>query len=138
MSNPTKKCWTLGEIEYLIQAFENCTLPHSRWTHHAHLIVALWYLTHYSYQEATHLIRNGIQRYNRAIGFKMTKDGSYHETMMLFWVQIVYQYLMKQGNNHSIVDLVNGLFQHCVNPLLPLEYPNRDWLNVSGSMPQLG
>jgi len=136
MSHKTAKYWTLGEIESLIQAFENCTLPRSEWTHQAHLIVALWYLTHYSQLEATNCIRVSeaaslklrIQDYNRAIGIKTTKDSGYHETLTLFWVRIVYLYLASEGANSSLVDLANGLIQRCGNPSLPLEYYSRDRL----------
>ncbi|MCP2728197.1 hypothetical protein [Limnofasciculus baicalensis] len=67
MSDRITKLWTVSEIEDLIQRFENGTLPRGEWTHHAHLIVALWYLTHYPQPEATNYIRNGIKRYNQSI-----------------------------------------------------------------------
>ena len=35
---------TLSEIENLIRAFKECTLPRRDWTHQDHLTVALWYL----------------------------------------------------------------------------------------------
>lgn len=136
MSHKTAKYWTLGEIEGLIQAFENCTLPRSEWTHQAHLMVALWYLTHYSEPEAISDIRVSeaaslklrIQRYNLAQGIKTTKDSGYHETLTLFWVRIVCLYLATEGANRSLVDLANGLIQHCGNASLPLEYYSRDRL----------
>lgn len=128
MSHKTAKYWTLGEIEGLIQAFENCTLPRSEWTHQAHLIVALWYLTHYSELEATNCIRVRIQHYNLNIGIKTTIDSGYHETLTLFWVRIVCLYLATEGANSSLVDLANNLIQHCGKPSLPLEYYSRDRL----------
>lgn len=121
MSHKTVKSWTFEEIESLVKAFENCTLPRREWTHQAHLIIALWYLTHYPQPEAINCIREGIQNYNNAIGIKTTKDSGYHETITLFWVKIVNQYLIKSKNS-LIVDLVNSLIQHYQNPRLPLEY----------------
>lgn len=121
MSCKTTKCWTFGEIENLIWAFENCTLPRGEWTHQAHLIVALWYLTHYSQLEAINCIRERIQNYNKALGIKTTKDSGYHETITLFWIKIVWQYLTFEGKNLSLLDLVNGLSRYS-NPRLPLEY----------------
>lgn len=128
MTHKTAKYWTSGEIESLIEAFENCTLPRSEWTHQAHLIVALWYLTHYSQLEATNYIRNGIQQYNLAQGIKITKDSGYHETMTLFWIQIVHRYLSVAIAKGSFVDIANGLLHSCGNPRLPLEYYSRELL----------
>ena len=54
------------EIESFIRAFEDCSLPKSEWTHTRHLVMALWYLRRHRREEATRLIREGIQRYNQA------------------------------------------------------------------------
>jgi hypothetical protein len=52
---------TAHEIETFIQEFESCTLPKSRWTHHAHLVVALWYLTHHTPDETLNIVRRRIR-----------------------------------------------------------------------------
>ena len=128
MNSKTLRYQTLSEIENLIRAFGDCTLPRSEWTHPAHLTVAAWYLTHYSVAEATSYIRNGIQRYNAAMGIKTTKDSGYHETITLFWIQMVRQYLSAEGANYSIAELINGLIEHYSNPRLVFEYYSRDRL----------
>ncbi|MDP8963126.1 MAG: hypothetical protein M3O33_03900 [Cyanobacteriota bacterium] len=131
MSHKTAKYWTSGEIESLIEAFENCTLPRSEWTHQAHLIVALWYLTHYSQLGATNCIPEAaslklrIQQYNLAQGIKTTQNSGYHETITLFWIEIVRRYLSVATANGSFVDIANGLLHSCGNPRLPLEYYSR-------------
>jgi hypothetical protein len=128
MSDETRKYQTLSEIEILIREFEACTLLRCQWDHHAHLTVALWYLTHYSEPEATNYIRNGIKQYNHAIGIKTTKDSGYHETLTLFWIEIVRRHLSVATANGSFVDIANGLLDSCGNPCLPLEYYSRDRL----------
>ena len=50
------------EIASFIRAFEDCSLPKSEWTHTRHLVMALWYLRRHRREEATRLIRDGIQR----------------------------------------------------------------------------
>ncbi len=120
--------WTTNGIEDLIEGFQTCKLPRYQWTHQAHLIVALWYLTHYSELEARNCICNGIKKYNRAIGIKTTKDSGYHETITLFWIQIVDQYLCAGGKNRSLVELVNGIIQDYGNARLPFEYYSSDLL----------
>ena len=127
-TNTSVKSWTSEEIVSLIKAFENCTLPQGEWTHQAHLIVALWYLTHYPQLEATAYIREGIQNYNNVIGIKTTKDSGYHETLTIFWIKIVSQYLINKSKSSSFVDLVNGLIQDCNSPDLPLEYYSKNRL----------
>lgn len=120
--------WTDNEIDSLIRGFKTCTLPRSEWTHQAHLMVALWYLSHYSQQEAINCIRHGIQRYNQAIGIKTTKNSGYHETITLFWVRIIRQYLAVEGEHRPIADLAYGLIRKYGNPRLTLEYYSNDLL----------
>lgn len=118
---------TLSEIENLILAFEDCRLPRSEWTHPAHLTVALWYLTHYSETEATNYIRDGIQKYNSAMGIKTTKDSGYHETLTIFWIRIVSQFLTTQPHKETL-NLANKLIQNYANKNLPFEYYSHDLL----------
>src|SRR5262245_4066983 len=84
------------DIEDLIEEFESCRLKRDRWTHAAHMTVALWYLIHYSQTEATTLIRNGIQRYNQSQGIVMTTKSGYHETITLFYIWAVSRYLVEE------------------------------------------
>jgi hypothetical protein len=122
------KYQSVSEIKSLIAAFENCTLPRDEWDHHAHLTVALWYLTRYSEAEATNLIRDRIQHYNSANGIKTTKDSGYHETMTLFWIRIVSHYLSVADRTRSIVYLANELIDSYGDKNLPLTYYSRDRL----------
>ncbi len=45
------------EIESLIERFEKRILPKAEWTHEAHLAVAIWYVSKYSFNEALNLVR---------------------------------------------------------------------------------
>ena len=56
---------TAAEIESFVRDFEARTLPASRWTHEAHLLVGLWYLTHHSHDVALALVRQRIRAYKR-------------------------------------------------------------------------
>src|SRR5262245_41253958 len=89
------------EIERLVSEFEACTLPGGKWTHHAHLTVALWYLTRYPEAQATEYIRRGIQRYNRSRGLLT----AYHETITLFYIWAIRNYMECAGEGHSLVAL---------------------------------
>lgn len=119
---------TLGEIENLIRSFKECTLPRKHWTHQAHLVVALWYLFHYSEIEASNSIRAGILRYNAAVGAPTTLNSGYHETLTLFWIRIISNFLAGEGSNKSLVNLANKLIQIYDKKNLPFEYYSRDRL----------
>jgi len=128
MSHKAVKVWTHEEILNLVNAVESCSLPRGEWNHQTHLIVALWYLTNYPQSEAINYIREGIQNYNNASGIKTTKNSGYHETLTLFWIKIVSQYLTTEEKNSSFINLANNLIQHRANPRLPLEYYSCDRL----------
>lgn len=119
---------TFSEIENLVRAFEDCTLPKPEWTHQAHLTVAMWYLVHYSGREATTRIRNGIKRFNAAKGVRTTPTGGYHETMTMFWICIVSRYLLFADGDCSFIELVNGMLESCGDKNLPLKYYSHDLL----------
>jgi len=67
------------EIEILAGAFNSKTLPKDRWTHAAHLTIAVWYLKKYLFHEALNLVRKGITEYNVAVGTQNTTTGGYHD-----------------------------------------------------------
>lgn len=119
---------TIAEIKNLVLAFEDCTLPRSHWTHQAHLTVALWYLTHFSEEEAIKCIRDRIRNYNIAIGIENTKDSGYHETITLFWMRIILTYLISKGKDCMFIDIANNLINTYKNAELIFEYYSRDLL----------
>ncbi|MEA5596214.1 hypothetical protein [Rivularia sp. UHCC 0363] len=127
MSDETGNYQTEAEIKSLIAAFKNCTLPRCEWNHTAHLIVVLWYLIHYD-KEAINCIRQGIQRYNTAIGIKNTKDGGYHETLTLFWIRMVSDYLSVTKEKNSIGEMAIAVSRTYDDKYLPFQYYSRDLL----------
>ena len=53
-----------SEIQALVIAFEDCTLPINNWTHRAHLAVGAYYAKTHSRADAMVKMRAGIQQYN--------------------------------------------------------------------------
>jgi hypothetical protein len=119
---------TAAEIECLVRNFESCLLPRDRWTHGAHLTVALWYALRYPWPEAVRALRTGIKRYNEAHGIITTRESGYHETITLFWMRMVRRYLDTAARECSLVALANGLIESYGNSRLPLEYYTRERL----------
>ena len=112
---------THDEIAAFVAAFEARTLPKVRWTHHAHLVVALWYLTHYSYEDALVLIRQRIRAYNESVGGVNNETSGYHETLTQLFLRGVASYLASRPNQ-TLPDSLAFLLQ-C--PLGSKEWPLR-------------
>jgi hypothetical protein len=119
---------TSEEVLRLVCEFEACTLPRAEWTHHAHLVVALWYLVRHEEAAATRLIRDGIRRYNKASGVEQTKTGGYHETITLFYISVIRKFLSAANPDCTLVMLANSLINVCGDKNLPLEYYSRERL----------
>jgi hypothetical protein len=119
---------TTEEILALVRGFEDCTLARERWTHAAHLTVALWNLLQYDWPEAVARVRSGIKRYNAAHGIATTPTGGYHETLTLFWLRRVRSFL-EDGRNEArpLVSLANELAGKA-DKSLPLSYYTRERL----------
>ena len=118
----------LSEVERLVREFEACTLPGERWTHEAHLTVALWYLSRHADAEATRLIRDGIRRYNLARGVRQTRTGGYHETITLFYVRAIRRYIESAGASRTFDELLDRLMEACGAKSFPFEYYSRERL----------
>lgn len=123
------KTFRTGEEMFeLLRRFEDCTLPRERWTHAAHLTVALWHLLQYDWPEAVARVRRGIKRYNAAHGVRTTPTGGYHETLTLFWLRAVRAFLEAERNEaRSLVHLANELAE-THDKSLPLEHYTRELL----------
>lgn len=128
MSDETRNYKTEADIKSLIAEFENCTLPRSEWNHQAHLTIALWYLNLYDEQKAINRVRQGIQRYNEAIGIKTTKDGGYHETLTLFWIRMVSHYLSISEEKSFNLETAIAIYKTYNDKHLPFQYYTRDLL----------
>ncbi|HEX8423821.1 MAG TPA: hypothetical protein VF634_10440 [Pyrinomonadaceae bacterium] len=116
------------EIERLVREFEACTLAAERWTHEAHLTVALWYLVRHTDADVTRLIRAGIQRYNLSRGVEMTKESGYHETITLFYIRAIRRYLDAACETQTLAGLLDGLLASCGEKNFPFEYYSRERL----------
>src|SRR5688572_9429447 len=77
------------EIEELVQSFLQRSLDKSLWTHAAHLSTAIWHLKQYDIHEGTCRMKSAIISYNLSVGGENTGTGGYHETMTLFWMDIL-------------------------------------------------
>jgi hypothetical protein len=80
---------TEHEIDAFLAAFEDGTLPKSRWTHSAHLFTGACYVHAHGAATATDLMRERIKRYNLAVGGQNTPTSGYHETITVAWIKLL-------------------------------------------------
>jgi hypothetical protein len=119
-----KDAWmfdTIEKIEGFIAAFEACSLPKARWTHHAHLVVALWYLSHHAHDDALDIVRRRIRAYNEAVGTANTDSSGYHETLTRLFLRGVADH-MAEHRDAALPVAVTALLQ---SPLASKEWPLR-------------
>ena len=110
-----------GGIAAFIRAFETCTLPKPRWTHQAHLLVGLWYLSQHASAEALHIVRARIRAYNEAVGTANTDDSGYHETLTRFYLDGIAAHIAR----HSDAPLTRSLALLLQTPLARSDWPLR-------------
>lgn len=115
---------TDAEVAETVLQFEACELPYPRWTHRAHLAVALTYLTAHPFDEALVRIRHHIGLYNRTCG----DPTGYHETITVLFLRRVAQYLRQTTGPVSLAAAVEELAATC-DMRWPLRHysPERLW-----------
>ena len=116
------------EVHRLIAAFGDCSLPHVRWTHRAHLTVALWYSTHHPPDCALNLMRVGIHRLNAAHGLVPTPTRGYHETMTRLYMRVVGRFVREEMPEGDWATRANLLFDRHGARNLPLRYYSQELL----------
>jgi hypothetical protein len=99
----TRKYETEKEIIDLVKSFEDATVSREDWKHREHLIVALYYVSHYDTETALDKMRSGLLNL-LANGFKvdLTKEMPYHETITVFWIRTLADF-HASSNGRSIV-----------------------------------
>ena len=116
------------EIEALVRDFEACSLPKPQWTHQAHLLVGLWYLSKHTPEEALNIVGRCIRAYNDAVGTANTDNSGYHETLTRLYLNGIAAHMAR----HSGEPLPNLLALMLESPLArsdwPLEFYSRERL----------
>ncbi len=109
---------TDAEVEELVAAFEDATLPYAQWTHRAHLAVAVVSLTRYRFDLALDRVRLHIRLYN---GKRGQADG-YHETVTAAHMIRVAAYLQSKVDPLTLAEAVAEVSDLCPNGWLAAHY----------------
>lgn len=102
---------TVEQAKDLVTQFERCSLPKEKWTHEAHFVMALWYCSHLPVPLAIQSIREGIKKYNVSVGGTNTDESGYHETITVFYTQMIISYLLNNDTKPGFEHKLNALFQ---------------------------
>jgi hypothetical protein len=117
---------TENEIRAVVDAFEDATISRDAWKHAEHLTVALFYLSHHDYETAYAKMRSGIFNLLKAFEVDLTKEMPYHETMTVFWLRAVEDFLSAK-NGASLLEKTNELVEK-LDKDYPLRFYSRDLL----------
>lgn len=88
----------ISQVKYLesesaltefVTAFETGTFPGKDWKHTEHVALAACYLYAMPLSESIVRARAKIRAYNETQGGKNTEDSGYHETLTIFWLQVI-------------------------------------------------
>lgn len=93
---------SIEQISQLIRDFENGSLAPNQFDHHAHLTVALWYLTRLPFADATATMRSNIQYFAATHG----QGQLYHETITMFWMRLLRHVLDTTEPSEPFPDVV--------------------------------
>jgi hypothetical protein len=118
---------TEDEILRIVRAFETGTISRSEWRHAEHLTVAFYYAFHHDFETAHVKMRGGIFNLLNAFGVDLSKEMPYHETLSVFWMRTIFDFLESQKEK-SLVETANKVLEVCGDKDLPLKYYSRDFL----------
>jgi len=96
---------TEAEIEAIVRAFEQGTLPPAEFNHHAHMTVALWYLAWHPYAEAVSRMRAAITHF----AARHHQSQLYNETITLFWMKLLRHLLDQAAPGTPLADTVYAI-----------------------------
>jgi hypothetical protein len=91
-----------NQIAQLVHDFEAGTLAPDQFNHHAHMTVALWYLSRMPFAEATMTMRNNIQHF----AARHHHGQLYHETITGFWMRLLRHVLDSADPGEAFPDVV--------------------------------
>ena len=72
--------------------------------------------------EARRLMENAVKRYDFENNIIAVSPNSYNETLTVFWLSVVNDYLKRNKTKYLFTDLANNLVEHFSDRDLPLKY----------------
>ena len=113
-----------AEVAAVVAKFESCAFQAAEFNHARHLTVLVWYLSRLSFEDAFEAMRASILKFSRHHG----KSGIYHQTITVFWVRLVHDYIHQRPAVAPLYVLANEVIERCSDKNLIFIYYSRDLL----------
>jgi hypothetical protein len=101
-----------ADLRAFIRQFEEGTWPSTRWNHATHITMGSYYLLTCGHEEATARIKHGLYHYHLSQGGQHTNTSGYHETLTLFWIDRIEEYLRGLPRSLILLEKVAAATQH--------------------------
>lgn len=115
---------TENELEAIVRGFETCTTPATDFPHRSHLVLATWYLTNATVDQAMASMRASILNFLKHYDIK----GKYNETITRFWILVVDGCLRNLGDELTLLERTNAVIFSLNNSRLIFEYYSQELL----------
>ncbi|HEY0321426.1 MAG TPA: hypothetical protein VGC66_10750 [Pyrinomonadaceae bacterium] len=122
MNQPKAHYRSDDELRLLAEGFESCSLPDESFDHHAHLAVAIWYLSNMSVEETTAKMREGLLRF---LAHYEVDPQKYNETITQFWVKRLYKLLSETDSNLTLAERANQTIESAGDSKIVFLYYSR-------------
>ena len=122
------KITSMEDICNLVKSFEERTIAHSDWTHAAHLSVGFYYVQRLPFAVAKNVMRDGIHWLNDRHGIPNTATSGYHETLTVFWLKRIWNFLDSRPDRNDLPALANQLISVYNDSRFPLGFYSRQLL----------
>lgn len=100
-----------GEILSLTVAFEDCTLPLSKWNQTTFLTIVFWYLYLNPLVEAERLMSNSLRRFQFENGLNLMQPASLGKVKTSSLFQIINDFIKIHKADKSFVELANMILE---------------------------
>ena len=112
------------ELKDIVQGFETCTTSATDFPHRSHLVLATWYLNGSTVAVALDKMRASILAFLKHYGI----NGKYNETISLFWIIVVKNFLDTLQQDVTLLERTNAVIEALGDSSLMFEYYSRDLL----------
>ena len=123
----TREYKTEKDVARVVREFEAATISREEWKHADHLVVALYYVSHFDVETATQKMRSGILNLlGNGFMVDLSKEMPYHETITVFWIRTVATF-HAESNGKPIGEKISEMVKRFDKDYL-LRFYSRDLL----------
>ena len=108
------------DIERLVEAVLDRSLPKAQWTHAAHFATAVWLVRHRPNWPLPRRMPGIIRAYNDATGTPNTDDSGYHETITQASLEAAREFFAASDSGEPL--------HHLIDRLMASRLGNPGWL----------